>query len=955
VSRRTADEIAHGYTCDACEQWNGFDEQGDYNDNKPVKQQVLSTFTVPSRRTRASLLHAAGMEENDSSIPTAVLLCPTCQHAQETLVRELASFDDDGEGEADEDASNGQHPNALRREAETAAALCAECNQAVRAHLHAQDEHLALLHQRTPQRINVAAAATSFNTTASRSVWSSGVPRFTFGRLLLRLSMLLLAMLLSAAHVPHDWFLSPSPLADALLAVVETARTERGLVMLLLLALEVMCLARVAFARTSALVLSQLQQTQRSWWARWSTLWGASSLAGAALAIAHIKMLQSSEEVQLLCALLSVLTTVIRFVLLWKQRSGRTSVASSSTSSPTISPDSILEEASAASSSSPSAIAWPSSWQISDMAAEAGMLKPAAAAGDEGPVKLTSPRQQPHQESPPAPVESAGAAWAGDGLLTPSRRNGVSKSPRRSARSASSPAGPRRRLSQSRARDRVPPLPPVVTETEMEISSLPPRSESGVAQQRVPSQSLLHRLVHPQLSQQQHQQRRLSPFAALLADELDDDASVAGGGCTMDEPPLEFSPSLVSLDGPPKAQPSRASGARAARELAQSVWPLHHRVSHSGAPLSRLQQHDEEFKQAAPGLEEDADDASVIDHAFVQRLVQHPTPPRQPTTTLLQPGSLFPTPPRSSPFFTEKRNSEITAGFNEEGGFGLAPMSDSPAFGATHTSTLLSRIDLAADGSSAAVPQSVPVRESPWLAPTFGVSTAPAPTTTTTTASPPPAADLSPSRQRPQPSSPFQAADKAKRAHVHTKKTKSALSLLTRTEAVAAIACTVCSYIAKEWASASGWKFVLQTVYCMVLVDVSLLLLARACGSRMLSASSSARRVSSTGLAAVRPSPLVYCSAALVGIVAVLAVMDLFALTAHQQHGQPMGSVVWNLLQVALAFLHQLPGLVFSHSLVALSWVRGHVEAVLLLVALAVFVRVSTAPAAAPSSVDLGD
>jgi len=290
-------------------------------------------------------------------------------------------------------------------------------------------------------------------------------------------------------------------------------------------------------------------------------------------------------------------------------------------------------------------------------------------------------------------------------------------------------------------------------------------------------------------------------------------------------------------------------------------------------------------------------------------------------------------------------------------------MTDSPVFGATHTSTLLARIDLAGAEEDTAAPGSRARNEAEgyWLAPSFGAASFDAASMELSPAATAPAMphrsssrssvrdSLSQAGRASRPAAPFDNVAHVSDKEVHTarhtrrrsdrrektsKHPRGALNLLSRLEAVVALTSTMVCYAAKEGVffspaptgtdkTTEAWRLPAQAVYCVVLCGVSALLLARAWGSRSRSSSRT------------RASFSVYLSAALVALVALVALRDLGSLL--EQH-HPDGSVV-ALTALARDYLRRAPEHLVALAQSAVQWGRAHSEAVLLGAALIVFIR----------------
>ncbi|KAF7466804.1 hypothetical protein GHT09_001953 [Marmota monax] len=119
--------------CPHCEQYNGFQENGDYN--KPIPAQymehlnhVVSSVRVPQDPTQPQ-----------QWVSSQVLLCRRCSHHQTTKIKQLAAFAPREEGRYDEEVE------VYRHHLEQMYKLCRPCQAAVEYYIKHQNRQLQAL------------------------------------------------------------------------------------------------------------------------------------------------------------------------------------------------------------------------------------------------------------------------------------------------------------------------------------------------------------------------------------------------------------------------------------------------------------------------------------------------------------------------------------------------------------------------------------------------------------------------------------------------------------------------------------------------------------------------------------------------------------------------------------------------------------------------------------------
>ncbi|KAM5246999.1 transmembrane protein 201 isoform 2-T2 [Ctenodactylus gundi] len=121
------------WDCPHCEQYNGFQENGDYN--KPIPAQYLEHLnhvvsSVPSPRDPT---------QPQQWVSSQVLLCRRCSHHQTTKIKQLAAFAPREEGKYDEEIE------VYRHHLEQMYKLCRPCQAAVEYYIKHQNRQLRAL------------------------------------------------------------------------------------------------------------------------------------------------------------------------------------------------------------------------------------------------------------------------------------------------------------------------------------------------------------------------------------------------------------------------------------------------------------------------------------------------------------------------------------------------------------------------------------------------------------------------------------------------------------------------------------------------------------------------------------------------------------------------------------------------------------------------------------------
>ncbi|XP_006975276.2 transmembrane protein 201 isoform X1 [Peromyscus maniculatus bairdii] len=187
------------WDCPHCEQYNGFQENGDYN--KPIPAQYLEHLnhvvsSVPSPRDPA---------QPQQWVSSQVLLCRRCSHHQTTKIKQLAAFTPREEGRYDEEIE------VYRHHLEQMYKLCRPCQAAVEYYIKHQNRQLRALllsHQFRRREVDQAHGQS----------FSSSAMKAPFQVILLRaLAFLACAFLLSTTlYGPSEPFTPGAALPPAL-------------------------------------------------------------------------------------------------------------------------------------------------------------------------------------------------------------------------------------------------------------------------------------------------------------------------------------------------------------------------------------------------------------------------------------------------------------------------------------------------------------------------------------------------------------------------------------------------------------------------------------------------------------------------------------------------------------------------------------------------------------------
>uniref|UniRef100_A0A8C2UZK6 Transmembrane protein 201 n=1 Tax=Chinchilla lanigera TaxID=34839 RepID=A0A8C2UZK6_CHILA len=145
------------WDCPHCEQYNGFQENGDYN--KPIPAQYLEHLnhvvsSTPSPRDPA---------QPQQWVSSQVLLCRRCSHHQTTKIKQLAAFTPREEGKYDEEIE------VYRHHLEQMYKLCRPCQVAVEYYIKHQNRQLRALLLSHQFRRREADQAQSFSSSAAKA------------------------------------------------------------------------------------------------------------------------------------------------------------------------------------------------------------------------------------------------------------------------------------------------------------------------------------------------------------------------------------------------------------------------------------------------------------------------------------------------------------------------------------------------------------------------------------------------------------------------------------------------------------------------------------------------------------------------------------------------------------------------------------------------------------------
>ncbi|XP_077007503.1 transmembrane protein 201 isoform X2 [Tamandua tetradactyla] len=121
------------WDCPHCEQYNGFQENGDYN--KPIPAQYMEHLNHVVR----SLPNPRTPPQPQQWVSSQVLLCRRCSHHQTTKIKQLAAFTPREEGRYDEEIE------VYRHHLEQMYKLCRPCQAAVEYYIKHQNRQLRAL------------------------------------------------------------------------------------------------------------------------------------------------------------------------------------------------------------------------------------------------------------------------------------------------------------------------------------------------------------------------------------------------------------------------------------------------------------------------------------------------------------------------------------------------------------------------------------------------------------------------------------------------------------------------------------------------------------------------------------------------------------------------------------------------------------------------------------------
>ncbi|XP_004470660.2 transmembrane protein 201 [Dasypus novemcinctus] len=181
------------WDCPHCEQYNGFQENGDYN--KPIPAQYMEHLNHVVRSPPSP--HA--LTQPPQWVSSQVLLCRRCSHHQTTKIKQLAAFTPREEGRYDEEIE------VYRHHLEQMYKLCRPCQAAVEYYIKHQNRQLRALLLSHQFRRREADSTQSFCSSALKAPAQATALR--------ALAFLACAFLLTAAlHGARD----PSAPGDAL-------------------------------------------------------------------------------------------------------------------------------------------------------------------------------------------------------------------------------------------------------------------------------------------------------------------------------------------------------------------------------------------------------------------------------------------------------------------------------------------------------------------------------------------------------------------------------------------------------------------------------------------------------------------------------------------------------------------------------------------------------------------
>ncbi|XP_021099176.1 transmembrane protein 201 isoform X2 [Heterocephalus glaber] len=121
------------WDCPHCEQYNGFQENGDYN--KPIPAQYLEHLN----HVVSSMPSPHDPAQPQQWVSSQVLLCRKCNHHQTTKIKQLAAFTPREEGKYDEEIE------VYRHHLEQMYKLCRPCQVAVEYYIKHQNRQLRAL------------------------------------------------------------------------------------------------------------------------------------------------------------------------------------------------------------------------------------------------------------------------------------------------------------------------------------------------------------------------------------------------------------------------------------------------------------------------------------------------------------------------------------------------------------------------------------------------------------------------------------------------------------------------------------------------------------------------------------------------------------------------------------------------------------------------------------------
>ncbi|KAF6111903.1 transmembrane protein 201 [Phyllostomus discolor] len=121
------------WDCPHCEQYNGFQENGDYN--KPIPAQYLEHLN----HVVSSAPSPCAPPQPQQWVSSQVLLCRRCSHHQTTKIKQLAAFTPRDEGRYDEEIE------VYRHHLEQMYKLCRPCQAAVEHYIKHQNRQLRAL------------------------------------------------------------------------------------------------------------------------------------------------------------------------------------------------------------------------------------------------------------------------------------------------------------------------------------------------------------------------------------------------------------------------------------------------------------------------------------------------------------------------------------------------------------------------------------------------------------------------------------------------------------------------------------------------------------------------------------------------------------------------------------------------------------------------------------------